>query len=48
MRLVRTETVRSTPTFTANHESPMLDTPGAQKAFWARADRLVDAAVARK
>ena len=47
MRLVRTEIVRSTPSFEATHLSVLEDSAGARAAFWARADRLVDLAVAR-
>jgi hypothetical protein len=43
-----TVVIHSTPTFTADHGSPMLDTAGARAAFWDRADRLVDAAVRGK
>lgn len=44
-RLVRTQIVHSTPTFTADHFSAMGDSPAVHAAFWAPADRLVDAAV---
>ena len=42
---VSTVLVRSTGALLATHDSPMLDTPGARAAYWARADRLVDQAV---
>jgi dienelactone hydrolase len=47
MGLVRTETVRSTPSFEASHSSVLETSPGARRAFWARADRLIDDAVSR-
>jgi acetyl esterase/lipase len=44
MGRVVTETVRSTPSFSATHLSALETSPGARRAFWARADRLVDKA----
>ena len=38
---VRFETVRSHGTFVADHLSVLTDTPAAQQAFWARADRFL-------
>jgi predicted esterase len=37
---VRFEAVHSRGTFVADHLSVLSDTPGAQKAYWARADRF--------
>jgi pimeloyl-ACP methyl ester carboxylesterase len=47
MRRVRTEVVRSKGSFYASHLAPLETSPGARRAFWDRADRLVDEAVAR-
>ncbi len=41
-KLIRTETVRSGNGFVATHLSVLETTPGARKAFWDRADRLID------
>ena len=38
---VRFETVRSHGTFVADHLSVLTDTPAAQQAYWARADRFL-------
>jgi len=38
---VRFETVHSHGTFVADHLSVLSDTPAAQQAFWARADRFL-------
>ena len=43
-RLLRAELVRSQGAFQATHLSVLEDSPGARKAFWARADRLIAAA----
>ena len=40
-RLLRAELVRSRGAFQANHFSVLEDSPGARRAFWARADRLI-------
>jgi len=45
-RLLRAELVRSQGSFRATHLSVLEDSPGARRAFWARADRLI-AAVSR-
>jgi len=42
-RLLRAELVRSQGAFRATHLSVLEDSPGARKAFWARADRLIAA-----
>jgi dienelactone hydrolase len=42
-RLLRAELVRSRGDFQATHLSVLEDSPGARKAFWARADRLISA-----
>jgi pimeloyl-ACP methyl ester carboxylesterase len=42
-RLLRAELVRSQGAFRATHLSVLENSPGAQKAFWARADRLIAA-----
>jgi hypothetical protein len=34
-------TVRSTPTFRADHSAPALSTPAARRAFWRPVDRLI-------
>jgi hypothetical protein len=39
--------IHSTPVFTADHLSFMLDTAPARKAFWDRADALVEHAIRR-
>jgi pimeloyl-ACP methyl ester carboxylesterase len=41
--LLRAELVRSQGGFKATHLSVLDDTPGARKAFWVRADRLISA-----
>jgi hypothetical protein len=41
-RLVRGEVVYSRGRFKATHLSVLENTPGARKAFWDRADRLID------
>jgi len=43
-RLLRAELVRSQGGFQATHLSVLENTPGARKAFWVRADKLIDAA----
>ena len=45
-RLLRAELVRSQGGFQATHLSVLENTPGARKAFWVRADKLI-AAVTR-
>jgi pimeloyl-ACP methyl ester carboxylesterase len=40
-RLLRAELVRSQGAFRATHLSVLENSPGARKAFWARADRLI-------
>jgi dienelactone hydrolase len=45
-RLLRAELVRSQGDFQATHLSVLENSPGARRAFWARADRLI-AAVTR-
>lgn len=40
-RLLRAELVRSQGTFRATHLSVLENSPGARKAFWSRADRLI-------
>jgi predicted esterase len=42
-RDVRFEPVRSHGAFVASHLSVLEDSPGAQAAFWRRADRMIDA-----
>jgi dienelactone hydrolase len=42
-RLLRAELVRSQGAFRATHLSVLENSPGARKAFWARADRLIAA-----
>jgi dienelactone hydrolase len=42
-RLLRAELVRSQGAFRATHLSVLEDSPGARKAFWTRADRLIAA-----
>ena len=42
-RLLRAELVRSQGDFQATHLSVLDNTPGARKAFWVRADKLIDA-----
>ena len=42
-RLLRAELVRSQGGFRATHLSVLENSPGARKAFWARADRLIAA-----
>ena len=42
-RLLRAELVRSQGGFQATHLSVLETTPGARKAFWVRADKLIDA-----
>jgi acetyl esterase/lipase len=42
-RLLRAELVRSQGDFRATHLSVLENNPGARKAFWARADRLIAA-----
>jgi dienelactone hydrolase len=42
-RLLRAELVRSHGEFRATHLSVLENSPGARKAFWARADRLIAA-----
>lgn len=42
-RLLRAELVRSQGDFQATHLSVLENTPGARKAFWVRADRLINA-----
>jgi pimeloyl-ACP methyl ester carboxylesterase len=42
--LLRAELVRSQGDFKATHLSVLENTPGARKAFWVRADRLIAAA----
>ena len=42
-RLLGAELVRSQGAFKATHLSVLEDSPGARKAFWARADRLIAA-----
>jgi pimeloyl-ACP methyl ester carboxylesterase len=41
-RLLRAELVRSRGAFQATHLSVLEDSPGARRAFWARADRLIE------
>jgi pimeloyl-ACP methyl ester carboxylesterase len=41
-RLMRAELVRSSGNFQATHLSVLEDSPGARRAFWARADRLIE------
>jgi dienelactone hydrolase len=41
-RLMRAELVRSRGNFQATHLSVLEDSPGARRAFWARADRLIE------
>jgi acetyl esterase/lipase len=41
-KLISTELVRSGNGFVATHLSVLETTPGARKAFWERADRLID------
>jgi pimeloyl-ACP methyl ester carboxylesterase len=41
-RLLRAELVRSRGDFRATHLSVLEDSPGARRAFWARADRLIE------
>jgi acetyl esterase/lipase len=41
-RLIRGEVVYSKGNFKATHLSVLENTPGARKAFWQRADRLID------
>jgi pimeloyl-ACP methyl ester carboxylesterase len=41
-------TVRSTPTFRADHSAPTLSTPAARRAFWRPVDRLIAWARARR
>jgi dienelactone hydrolase len=41
-RLLRAELVRSRGDFQATHLSVLQNTPGARRAFWARADRLIE------
>ncbi len=45
-RLLRAELVRSQGEFRATHLSVLENSPGARKAFWARADRLIAAVTA--
>lgn len=40
-RLLRAELVRSQGAFRATHLSVLENSPGARKAFWSRADRLI-------
>jgi dienelactone hydrolase len=42
-RLLRAELVRSHDDFQATHLSPLETSPAARQAFWARADRLIEA-----
>jgi pimeloyl-ACP methyl ester carboxylesterase len=42
-RLLRAELVRSQGAFRATHLSVLENSPGARRAFWARADRLIAA-----
>jgi hypothetical protein len=42
-RLLDAELVRSQGAFRATHLSVLENSPGARKAFWARADRLIAA-----
>jgi dienelactone hydrolase len=44
-RLLRAELVRSHGRFEATHLSVLDDSPGARRAFWARADRLIESVV---
>jgi pimeloyl-ACP methyl ester carboxylesterase len=46
-RLLRAELVRSQGDFQATHLSVLESSPGARKAFWDRADRLIAAVIAR-
>jgi pimeloyl-ACP methyl ester carboxylesterase len=41
-RLLRAELVRSRGAFQATHLSVLENSPGARRAFWARADRLIE------
>ncbi|HEY2938547.1 MAG TPA: hypothetical protein VGJ27_01925, partial [Gaiellaceae bacterium] len=41
-RLLRAELVRSRGAFQATHLSVLEDSPGARRAFWTRADRLIE------
>jgi pimeloyl-ACP methyl ester carboxylesterase len=41
-RLMRAELVRSRGDFVATHLSVLENSPGARRAFWARADRLIE------
>jgi pimeloyl-ACP methyl ester carboxylesterase len=41
-RLMRAELVRSHGDFQATHLSVLENSPGARRAFWARADRLIE------
>jgi pimeloyl-ACP methyl ester carboxylesterase len=41
-RLLRAELVRSSGDFQATHLSVLDSSPGARRAFWARADRLIE------
>jgi predicted alpha/beta-hydrolase family hydrolase len=44
---VRFEVVRSHGAFVATHLSVLESSPGARRAFWARADRMIDAVAPR-
>ena len=47
MELLTEEVVRSRDGFEATHLSVLENTPGARRAFWARADRLIAGVVKR-